>query len=86
MPSQVTNITRRLLHHDRYCKMHTHEAYCSCGRDKALAELFALLENQNPTTPFGPPPRRRFRRGETAYTEPTVAQLRQRLAMKETRP
>ena len=43
-PPRVANILKRIMYHDRFCKVHTWEQFCSCGRDKAEEELTALLE------------------------------------------
>lgn len=65
MKQIAANIAKRLQHHDRFCRIHTHEGFCSCGRDEAVREFVQLLENQQPT----------------AYIEPTVTQIKRRLAV-----
>lgn len=37
-------LNKILAHHDRFCKMHTWERRCTCGRNQAIAELRVLLK------------------------------------------
>ncbi len=51
----INHLARRLKAHDRFCKIHTGERYCSCGRDEAIEELVELMEAvERALPPHGP--------------------------------